>query len=553
MEVIFDNLGTTLTIPTKKKQIKISYNPLYTLSELLSTSLGPNGLDKIIQTNDGETIITNDGATILSNIDATNLQFIETATDIEFKQSISFILKLIIDLSKSQDAEIGDGTTSVVILASALLKESEELIKKGIHPIKIIKNLEIALKSALTFLESISETIEFNNYAVYAAKSALNSKIVSFKSDDDYKKQLKKSSSFFSSLKIDEISNENIAEICVKSINKIKKGNDVNFDLIRILKKPGSSISQTKYFNGLLIEKTFAHIDMKKKQKGFIGLLSEPLEIPKMKTKHEVSIKTSNDFDELCKYEKDIFNRIIKILKKKNISILLCQWGFEDEATSLLMENGISAIRWVGGTDMELAAVCLNGKIAARIQDIEPVYGKVEEICYGTENEKLIRIEKATCKTNDINDVILNEQQSDPQMCSILIRGSGKMSLEESERSINDALCAVRNLNLDNRIVFGGGCAEVTVSKCLSSMNIAEPDSRIVFSALAEALLEIPRQLIKNAGAPIDSLKLITNNISIDGNMKDMNVFDTFKAKSHMWKSAVEVVTRILKCDEIIF
>ncbi|KAF7701527.1 T-complex protein 1 subunit epsilon [Cucumispora dikerogammari] len=578
MEILFDNLGTTLTIPSPQKPTPISYNPLYTLSNLLSTSFGPYGLDKLIQTTDNEILLTNDGATILSHINTSNLQFFATDSDIKFKQSINFILNLVIDLSKSQDNEIGDGTTSVVILASALLKLAEDLIKKGIHPIKIIKNLETALIKSIRFLENISETIDYETYAIKAAKSALNSKIVSFKSDDDYKKQIKKSTPFFSSLKIDEISNEKLAEICVKSINKIKMRKDVNFDLIRLIKKPGASISQTKYFDGLLIEKSFAHIDMPKKQEGLIGLLAEPLELPKMKTKHEIGIKNVEDFENLCKFEKDVFLNIIAILKKKNINILLCQWGFEDEVTSLLMENGISAVRWVGGSEMELAAVCLNGNIAARIGDIEGVYGEIEEICYGSESEAMIRIQSKTppilynldasptistpssatttppsTETISAHSVEPVDKTILPGMCTILIRGSTKISLEESERSIHDALCAVRNLNQDNKIVYGGGCAEVTVSKMLNSIQIAEPDSRIVYKALAEALLEIPKQLIKNGGFPVDSINLITNTVGVDGNMKELSVFDTLKAKSHMWKSAVEVVTRILKCDEVIF
>lgn len=534
MEVIYDNLGTTLSVPKKEKPTKISYNPLYSLAELLSTSLGPNGKDKIIQTKDGEIIITNDGATILSNLNSNTLQFIEKNEDVEFKQSVNFILKLIIELSKAQDAEIGDGTTSVVILASALLKECEGLITKGIHPVKIINNLEICLKESIKMLNEMAQEINYEEAAISAARTSLNSKIVGFK-----QQIVKKRGGFFSSQM--EEKNEKIAQICVQAINKIKSidgQKDFNFDLIKIIKKPGASITETQFFDGLIVERAFAHMDMPKKQEGLIGLLTEPLEIPKLKTKHELGIKNAEDFENLCNFEKEIFEKIIKILKEKNIKVLLCQWGFEDEATSLLMENGISAVRWMGGTDMEMAAVCLNGKIASRIDEIEGVEGIIEEISFGTENEKILKI---------------NKKSETQKMCSILVRGTTKMSIDESERSIHDALCAVRNLNIDKKIVYGGGCAEFEVSKKLGEMDISSPENKIVFRAFADSLLSIPKTLIKNGNFPIDTLKEMSSTVGVGGNMKELEVFDTLKAKEHLWKCAVEVVTRILKCDEIIF
>lgn len=543
MKILYDELGGTLTIPTPHNPTPLEVHPIYEISETLSTSLGPSGCDKIIQTEDLEIIVTNDGATIMSNLDHHSLFVSMDADSPTVKASMNAVLKIIVELSQAQDVNVGDGTTSVVIIASALLKNLKNLQEKGEHPMRIIKNMEKVMFEIEEFIRGKAITADFNKEAIKAAKTALYSKIVSFKtpiSTEDSKSSI--SSIFFRKTDEKNLADENegeISKLCLDAVNLVRQEDELDLSSIKIVSKPGASISKSVLVDGILLDKSFSHPSMAKKRKGLIGLLAAPLELPKPKTKTDFSIKNAAEFQEYELFEKNEFSKIIRILKEKNIKILLCQYGFEDELTSMLAENDIMAVRWVGGTEMENVALLLGANIAARIENIEPKEGEIEEIQFGTENEKMLK-------------VMTSEKEKVSKICTIFVRGSTEMTIKESERSIHDALCAVRNLLKDRNIVYGGGAIESDVSNFLAEQAKFFPEMSEIFIAFSRGIQEIPRVLLRNQGMELSDLSKLGNKIGITGDMSELGVFETVNSKLSQIRMAKEVCCRLLKIDEVI-
>lgn len=420
----------------------------------MKSSLGPKGLDKILISPDGELTITNDGATILKEI------------HVEHQ-----IGKLLVDLSQSQDNEIGDGTTGVVVLAGALLEESEKLLLKGIHPSKIALGFEKACQFVSQHLSNISERLEFSadnpKTLLKVAKTSLGSKIVS-KCHDLF------------------------ADIAVKSVFSVAdfERNDVDFELIKIQSKIGGDLSDSFLVNGVLIEKEFSHPQMSKEiSNAKISILTCPFEPPRPKTKHKLDITNVEEYDNLRKYEKRAFDEMILKIKLSGANTVICQWGFDDEANHLLLKNGINAIRWVGGSDIELIALSTNSRIVPRFKDLTESKlgsaGIIREMPFGTAKERLISIEE--CPNSRI--------------CTVLIRGSSEIIIEEAKRSLHDAMCAVRNLIRDNSIVYGGGAAEISCSNALRKhADVINNIDQYIFNSFADALDSIPLALALNSG-----------------------------------------------------
>jgi T-complex protein 1 subunit epsilon len=258
-----------------------------------------------------------------------------------------------------------------------------------------------------------------------------------------------------------------LAEMVVKAVLAVvdKERCDVNFDFIKIIKKPGGRLEESQMFNGVLIDKTLAHPQMPKEFKDVkVAILTCPFEPPKPKTKHHLDITSNEEYKMLQEYERETFNKMIAELKKVKAGLVICQWGFDDEATHLLYHNELpvsgiffrlnaifQAVRWVGGPDIELIAIATKGRIVPRFSELtEQKLGTavtVREVNFGTVKEPMLLIEGSESKT-----------------VSIMLRGGNKMVIDEAERSIHDALCVVRNLIRDSRIIYGGGAAEIACS-----------------------------------------------------------------------------------------
>lgn len=342
---------------------------------------------------DGDVVVSNDGATIMEQMEVEH----QTA-------------KLLVELSKSQDNEIGDGTTGVVVLAGALLEQAQLLLDKGIHPLKIADGFEKACEIAVTKLDSIAEDldIEKNNHEelVKCAMTALGSKVVS--------KQKRK-----------------LAEIAVKAVLSVAdlERKDVNLDMIKLVGKTGGSLDDTDFIDGIVIDKDFSHPQMEKEVKDAkIIILTCPFEPPKLKTKHNLEIKNKEDYEKLYEMEQQYFTDMIKSVKDSGANVVLCQWGFDDEANHLLMHNKLPAVRWVGGVEIELIAIATGGRIVPRFQEITPdklgTAGIVKEVGFGTTNERMIVIQEC----------------ANAKAVTILVRGGNKMIVAEAQRCIHDAL-----------------------------------------------------------------------------------------------------------------
>lgn len=307
------------------------------IANTLRTSLGPKGLDKMMVSPDGEVTVTNDGATILKLMEV----------DHE-------IGKLLVQLSQSQDDEIGDGTTGVVVLAGALLEQAEALLDRGIHPIRIADGFELAAQCAVKHLDSIAEPfpIDRNNKEplIKVAMTTLGSKIVN------------KCHRLMAEMAVNAV-------LIVADLEK----KDVNFELIKIEGKVGGRMEDSTLVKGVVIDKTMSHQQMPKVLRDVkLAILTCPFEPPKPKTTHKLDVTSAEDYRALRAYEQEKFIEIVKLVKDAGATLAICQWGFDDEANHLLLQYDLPAVRWVGGPEIELIAIATGGRIVPRFEELTP-------------------------------------------------------------------------------------------------------------------------------------------------------------------------------------
>jgi T-complex protein 1 subunit epsilon len=469
---------------------------------------------------DGDVTVTNDGATILEKMDVQHQ-----------------IAKLMVELSKSQDDEVGDGTTGVVVLAGALLEQAEALLDKGIHPIRIADGYDLACKLALKQLDEIAETFKVDlkdtEPLVQTAMTTLGSKVVN--------RCLRQ-----------------LAEIAVNAVLSVADmtRKDVDFELIKVDGKVGGKLEDTILVKGVVIDKTLSHPQMPTVIKDAkMAILTCPFEPPKPKTKHKLDVKSVEQFQELREYEKKTFETMIEQIKASGANLVICQWGFDDEANHLLLHHKLPAVRWVGGPEMELIAIATNGRIVPRFSELsQDKLGKagiVREISFGTTKDKMLCIED--CPNN--------------RAVTIFIRGGNKMIVDEAKRSLHDALCVIRNLVKDNRVVYGGGAAEIACSLAVErEANKITGLEQYAFRAFADALDTVPLALAENSGlAPIQTLTELkaqqvqdkNSRLGVDcackgtNDMKSQHVFETLLGKKQQISLATQVVRMILKIDDV--
>ncbi|CCE80469.1 Piso0_003586 [Millerozyma farinosa CBS 7064] len=492
------------------------------VASIVKSSLGPRGLDKILISQDGDITITNDGATILSQMDLDNE-----------------IAKLLVELSKSQDDEIGDGTTGVVVLASAMLDQALELIDKGIHPIKIANGFDEACKIACAQLDQVAEEIDISKEStdenlLKSAKTALGSKIVS------------KAHEHFAQMAVD----------AVLSVADFER-KDVDFELIKMESKVGGALENSSLIKGVLLDKDFSHPQMDKEVRDCkIAILTCPFEPPKPKTKHKLDISSVAEFEVLQKYEQEKFQEMIDCVKNAGANIVACQWGFDDEANHLLLSNNLNAIRWIGGAELELLAIATNGRIVPRFEDLTPEKlghaGTIKELEFGTTRDRMLVIEDC----------------SNTKAVTCFIRGSNEMIVAEGIRALHDSICVVRNLIRDNRVVYGGGAAELTCSLAVSEAADKQVGiDQYAFRAFANALDTIPMTLAENSGLdPIESLSALkakhslekASNLGVDclglgsNDMKELFVIDPLIGKKQQLLLATQLTRMILKINDVI-
>lgn len=364
------------------------------------------------------------------------------------------------------------------MLAGALLEQAADLIDKGIHPIRIADGYDAACEVAVKELDSVSDTMPFSRKDTTnlhkVAKTSLGSKIVS-KAHDQFAQ---------------------IAVDAVLSVADLER-KDVDFELIKVDGKVGGSLEETMLINGVIVDKDFSHPQMPSEVKDAkLAILTCAFEPPKPKTKHKLDITTVAEYKELQKYEQNKFTEMIQQIKDTGANVVICQWGFDDEANHLLLTNQLPAVRWVGGPEIELIAIATNGRIVPRFEDLSAQKlgkaGVVRELSFGTTREKMLVIEEC----------------ANSRAVTVFVRGSNKMIIDEAKRSLHDALCVTRNLVRDNRIVYGGGAAEIACSLAVEkAANETSKLEQYSMRAFADALDAVPMALAENSGlSPIETL-----------------------------------------------
>mmetsp|Transcript_5259 Transcript_5259/g.9309 ORF Transcript_5259/g.9309 Transcript_5259/m.9309 type:complete len:524 (+) Transcript_5259:169-1740(+) len=492
-----------------------------TVSSILRSSLGPKGMDKMMVSPDGEVTITNDGATILNKMEVHHQ-----------------IAKLMVELSQSQDNEIGDGTTGVVVLAGALLEQAELLLARGVHAVRIADGFEKACELSIKHLEKISDTVNFSKDniepLIRTASTTLSSKIV-----HRYKNKM-----------------ANIAVEAVLAVADLDR-KDVNFDLIKMEGKVGGTLEDTELVRGVVIDKDWSHPQMPKEVKDAkLCVLTCPFEPPKPKTKHKLDIKSAAAYRQLYEQEQKYFTDMIQKVKDSGANMVVCQWGFDDEANHLLLQNQLPAIRWVGGVEIELIAIATGARIVPRFEDLTPEKlgkaGLVKEIAFGTTKDRMLYIED--CENS--------------KAVTVFVRGGNKMVVDEGKRSLHDAMCVTRNLIKDNRVVYGGGSAEVACSIVVSDYaDSVTGIEQYAIRGFADALDDIPMALAENSGMPpitmlsnIKARQIAEKNPTLgvdcmandEADMRTVGVFETLIGKQQQMQLATQLVKMILKIDDVI-
>ena len=489
-----------------------------TIAEAVKSSLGPKGMDKMMVDSSGDVIITSDGRTILDKM------------DIEHPAA-----KMMVEVAKTQDAEVGDGTTTSVILAGELLGKAEELIDKGVHPTVIVEGYIKAADKALETLENIAISVKPKDKAFLkkVAATSMASKLVS-------------------------ANKEQLADIAVGAILSVvqKAGENylVDLDDIMVEKKPGESMSETRLIEGLVLDKEVVHSGMPKRvEKAKIALLESALEIKKTEFDAKINIELPEQMDSFLREEESMLKAMVEKIVAAGANVVICQKGIDDMVQHFLARKGVLAVQRVKESDMKKLGMATSGKPVTNLEGLSKSDLGFAELV----EERKIGDDKMT----------FIEGCKNPRSVSILIRGSDKRFLEEAERSIHDALCVVRDVVQVSKIVAGGGAPEMEVARALRDYAETLPGrEQLAVRSFGEAMEIVPLALGENAGLdPVDLLlELRTRHEKgekwagvdvFEGKIKDMSkleVYEPLAVKKQTIKSATEAATMILRVDDVI-
>jgi thermosome len=488
------------------------------IAEIVKTTLGPKGMDKILVDSIGDVVVTNDGATILEKM------------DVEHPAA-----KMIIEVAKTQDKMVGDGTTTAVVLAGELLRKAEELLDQKIHASTIITGYRRALQVALKRLEEVARPVSLEDRETLRkiVKTSLGSKSLGFATDH-----------------IADLAIEAVLSV-VREVNGKKKADK---DDIQIVKKIGKSLLESQVVKGIIVDKEVVHPAMPKTVKqAKIALIDAPFEIEKTEFSAEIRIRSPELMKQFLDEEHRILQEMVDKVASVGANVVFCQKGIDDAAQFFLAKKGILAVRRVKRSDMEKLEKATGGRIVTNFEDLEPKdlgYAElVEERKIG--EDRMVFVEG--CK--------------DPKAVSVLIRAGLERQLDEAERALNDAIMNVINIVDDNRFVPGGGAVEVELAKAVREEASKYPGKeQLAMLAFAEALEIIPKTLAENAGLdPIDIMTALRNKHAENGisyginlmtgkvdDMFQVGVIEPLKVKVQAMKSSFEAAAMILRIDDVI-
>ncbi|RNC48240.1 T-complex protein 1 subunit alpha, partial [Trypanosoma cruzi] len=429
------------------------------VANIVKSSLGPIGLDKMLVDDVGDVCVTNDGATILKSL------------DVEHPAA-----RLLVDLAQLQDKEIGDGTTSVVILASELLKRAQDLIVQGIHATSIIAGYKLALREAVRFLkENLSLPVEGlgKDVLLNIARTSMSSKILS--SDAD----------LFAKIVVDAI-------LSVKTVNEL---GDVVYPrkAVSVLLQHGKSSRESALMQGFALGLSRAAQGMPTSvQNARIALIDFDLRAVKMKLGINITITDPNKAEAIRQRELDITKERIKKMLAAGANVILTSWGIEDSMMKYMVDEGVLGVRRVKKDDMRRIAKVTGAQVVHTLSDLEG-----EEVF---DPKWLGKAERVYEQRFGEDDVIIISGTSNAVCSSIICRGANYLVLEEMERALNDALWAVARTLEASRVLAGGGAVEVALSVYLENFaHTLGSREQLAIAAFSEALLVIPKTLALNA------------------------------------------------------
>ena len=489
------------------------------ISEVLRTTLGPRGMDKMLIDSLGDITITNDGAAILDEV------------EVEHPAA-----KMMVEVAKTQDDMVGDGTTTAVVLAGELLRRAEELLDQNIHPTVVVSGYRKATQVAVDALGKLGTKVDINDRETLrkVALTSMASKAVG-------------------------AAKEHLAEIAIDAVKQIaeQRGDRMvaDIDQIQIVKKEGKSLFDSQLVKGIIVDKEVVHPGMPKRvQNAKIALLDVALEVEKTEFSAEIRIRDPTQMKAFLDQETRMLKEMVDKIKKSSADVVFCQKGIDDMAQHFLAKEGILAARRVKQSDMEKLARATGGKIASNIDDLRAQdLGKA-----GLAEERKVGEDK----------MIFVEDCKHPKSVAILIRAGLERMVDEAERAMNDALSVVSDVIEYNKIVPGGGAVESEVARKLRSY-ATEVGGReqLAIEAFAESLEIIPKTLAENAGLePIDILVgLRSAHEKARGHAKGVNVFsgkimdmhgegviEPLRVKEQAVKSAAEAASMILRIDDVI-
>ncbi|MFQ5940291.1 MAG: thermosome subunit beta [Nitrososphaerales archaeon] len=488
------------------------------IAQVVRTSLGPRGMDKMLVDTLGDVTITNDGATILKEIDVQHPA-----------------AKMMVEIAKSVDNEVGDGTTSAVVLAGAFIEKAEELINKDVHPTIIVDGYRKASVKAIEIIGKLAEKVDAKDksWLLKIANTAMQTKLVSREAED-------------------------LAKIATTAILQVAEEVDgtfrVDIDDAKVEKKPGGSVRDTKMIKGIVLDKEVVHGGMPRSvAKAKIALLNSPLEIEKTEFDAKISISSAEQMKMFLDEENKMLKTMVDQIAQTGANVAICQKGIDDIAQHYLAKEGMLAVRRVKESDMVKLSKATKARVVTNLEDLTAgdlgAADIVEE--RKVETDKWVFVEG--CK--------------DPKSITILIRGGSQRVVDEAERSIHDALMVVKDVIERPAIVVGGGAPEAYVAAELTRWsNKLSGREQLAVQKFAEALETIPLTLAENAGMdPIDVITELRAKQSkgdkwtgIDvrnakiANMHKSDIVEPLVVKEQIIKSATEAASMILRIDHVI-
>ena len=489
------------------------------IAEVLRTTLGPRGMDKMLIDSLGDITITNDGAAILDEI------------DVEHPAA-----KMMVEVAKTQDDMVGDGTTTAVILAGELLRKAEELLDQNIHPTVIVGGYRKAVQKAVEALDKVGIAVDLKDRATLkkVAMTSMGSKAVGAARDQ-------------------------LAEIAIDAVKQIaeQRGEKriADIDHIQIIKKEGKSLFDTQLVRGIVVDKEVVHASMPKRvENAKIALLDCPLEVEKTEFNAEIRIRDPTQMKAFLEKETRMLKDMVEKIKASGAKVLFCQKGIDDMAQHFLAKEGVITARRVKQSDMEKLARATGGKVITNLDDLKNTdlgnAGLVEERKVG--EDKMIFVEK--CK--------------DPHSVAVLIRAGLERMVDEAERAMNDALSVVADVIEYNKIVAGGGAIEAEIAKVLRSYATKVGGrEQLAIEAFADSIEIVPKTLAENAG--LESIDILVGlraaHDKAKGHLMGVDVFtgkivdiykegvvEPLKVKEQAMKSATEVASMVIRIDDVI-